>query len=44
MADLLDMINNEVLRVFSSGFIDDINILIYGSFIKRNYKILKEIY
>jgi exonuclease III len=42
VADLLDATNNEALRLSSSGFVDDINVLTYGASTERNCKILEE--
>src|SRR5450432_405854 len=44
IADLLDTVNNDTLRMSAVGFVDDVNILTYGLSTERNYKILKEIY
>ena len=44
IADLLNTINNETLRIFTISFIDNTYIFIYGLIIKRNYRILKKIY
>ena len=42
IADLLDTVNNNTLRISTIGFVDDINILTYGLSTERNYKILEE--
>ena len=42
ISDLLDIVENEASRVSGSGFVDDINILTYGSSTERNCKILEE--
>ena len=44
VSDLLDIVDNEALRVLGSGFVNDINILTYSSTIERNYKVLEETY
>jgi hypothetical protein len=43
-ADLLDIYENIRLRISATGFIDDINILIYSQSTEENYKNLKYIY
>jgi len=42
IADLLEVVNNDALRVSAVGFMDDTNILTYGGSTERNYKILEE--
>jgi len=42
IADLMDTANNDIQRVSTLGFVDDINILIYGYSIERNCKALEE--
>ena len=42
VSDLLDTVDNEALRILGSGFVDDINILTYGSTIERNCRTLEE--
>ena len=44
VSDLLDIVDNEVLRVLRSGFVDNINILIYSLLIEKNYRVLEEIH
>ncbi len=44
IADLLEISNNEALRVSSAGFVDDVNILTYGTSTERNCRILEEIH
>jgi hypothetical protein len=44
IADLLDTTHNEDKRVSAVGFVDDVNILTYGSSTERNCKILSEIH
>ena len=44
MADLLDAINNEALRILLFAFIDNTYILIYRNLTERNYRTLKKIY
>ena len=44
MADLLDTINNEALRILLFAFIDNTYILIYRNSTEYNYRILKRIY
>ena len=43
-ADLLDTVNNESLRTFATGFVDDVNILTYGTSTERNCQVLSETY
>jgi hypothetical protein len=42
--DLLNMINNEALRILSFVFVDDTYILTYGDLTERNCRTLKRIY
>jgi hypothetical protein len=42
--DLLNIINNEALRISSFTFVDDTYILTYGDLTERNYRILKKIH
>src|SRR5665213_1346058 len=42
IADLLEVVNNDALRVSAVGFVDDTNILTYGGSTERNCKILEE--
>lgn len=42
IADLLDTVDNGALRVSAVGFVDDINILTYGSSTERNCRVLSE--
>jgi retron-type reverse transcriptase len=44
IADLLDITHNKELRALAVGFVDDVNILTYGSLTERNYKALSEIH
>jgi exonuclease III len=44
IADLLEITNNEALQVSSAGFVDDVNILTYGTSTERNCEILEEIH
>ncbi len=43
-ADLLKACDNIRLKISFTNFINDINILIYEKFMKRNCKVLSEIY
>ena len=44
ISDLLDITNNEALRLSSTGFVDDINILTYGETTERNCRVLERIH
>lgn len=43
-ADLLETCDNIKLRISSTGFVDDVNILTYGESTERNCRVLSEIY
>ena len=43
-ADLLEIYNNIRLRTSATGFVDDINILIYSELTEENYKKLSKVY
>ena len=44
VSKLLDIVNNEALRVLESSFIDNIYIFIYSLSIEKNYRVFEEIY
>ena len=44
ISDLLDIVNNEALRISRSDFVDNINLLIYSLIIERNCRALEETY
>ena len=44
ISDLLDLTNNEALRLSSTGFVDDVNILTYGETTERNCRALERIH
>ena len=41
IADLLDLTNNPVLRLSATGFVDDVNVLIYSESTEKNCKTLE---
>jgi hypothetical protein len=43
-ADLLDIYENLALRTSLTGFVDDVNLLTYGTSAEENYRNLKRIY
>jgi hypothetical protein len=43
-ADLLNIYENPIFRTSLTGFINDVNLLIYGISVEENYRNLKRIY